>query len=55
VCNKKSSKPDIKGSRVEGIEEVRKEYKILLNKGWKKKASSKANSKVSNIISNSNK
>ena len=33
---KRSSKPVIKGSRVESIEEARKEYKKLLEEGWKK-------------------
>ncbi len=33
---KRSSKPVMKGSRVETIEEARKEYKQLLDKGWKK-------------------
>ena len=33
---KKSSKPALKGSRVESIEEARNEYKKLLEEGWKK-------------------
>tara|TARA_B100000287_G_C20569040_1_gene755740 strand:- start:263 stop:511 length:249 start_codon:yes stop_codon:yes gene_type:complete len=33
---KRTSKPIIKGSRVETIEEARKEYKQLLEEGWKK-------------------
>ena len=33
---KRSSKPVMKGSRVETIEAARKEYKELLDKGWKK-------------------
>ena len=33
---KRSSKPVLKGSRVESIEEARKEYKKLLEEGWKK-------------------
>ncbi len=33
---KRSSKPLIKGSRVETVEAARKEYKELLNEGWKK-------------------
>ena len=33
---KGSSKPVIKGSRVESIEDARKEYKHLLQEGWKK-------------------
>ena len=33
---KKSSKPVMKGSRVETIEAARKEYKGLLEDGWKK-------------------
>ena len=33
---KRSSKPVMKGSRVESIEEARKKYKKLLEEGWKK-------------------
>ena len=33
---KQSSKPVMKGSRVESIEEARKEYKKLLEEGWEK-------------------
>ena len=33
---KSSSKPVMKGSRVESIEDARKEYKKLLEEGWKK-------------------
>ena len=33
---KRSSRPVMKGSRVETIEEARKEYKKLLNEGWRK-------------------
>ena len=33
---KRASKPVIKGSRVESIEDARKEYKKLLECGWKK-------------------
>jgi len=33
---KRSSKPVMKGSRVESIEEARKEYKKLVEEGWKK-------------------
>ena len=33
---KRSSKPVMKGSRVESIKEARKEYKKLLEEGWKK-------------------
>ena len=33
---KRSSKPVMKGSRVETIETARKEYAELLKKGWKK-------------------
>ena len=33
---KRSSKPVLKGSRVETIENARKEYKDLLEEGWKK-------------------
>ncbi len=32
---KRSIKPVMKGSRVESIEEARKEYKKLLEEGWK--------------------
>ena len=33
---KRSSKPVMKGSKVETVEAARKEYKELLNEGWKK-------------------
>ena len=33
---KRSSKPVMKGSRVATIEQARKEYKKLLEEGWKK-------------------
>ena len=33
---KRSSKPVMKGSRVETIEDAKKEYKQLLEEGWKK-------------------
>jgi len=33
---KRSSNPVIKGSRIESIEETRKEYKKLLEEGWEK-------------------
>ena len=33
---KRSSKPVMKGSRVETIEDARKEYNQLLEEGWKK-------------------
>ena len=33
---KRTSKPVMKGSKVESIEEARKEYKKLLEEGWKK-------------------
>ena len=33
---KRSSKPVMKGSRVESIEDARKEYKQLLGEGWRK-------------------
>ena len=33
---KRSSKPVMKGSRVETVEATRKEYKQLLDEGWKK-------------------
>ena len=33
---KRSSKPVMKGSMVETIENARKEYKELLERGWKK-------------------
>ena len=32
---KRSSKPVMKGSRVETVEAARKEYKQLLDEGWK--------------------
>ena len=34
--HKRSSKPIMKGSRVETIEAARKEYKQLFEEGWKK-------------------
>ena len=34
--HKRSIKPVMKGSRVETIENARKEYKDLLEQGWKK-------------------
>ena len=40
---KRSSKPVIKGSRVESIEDARKEYKKLLEEGWKKTSTFKSN------------
>ena len=33
---KRSNKPVMKGSRIETIEAARKEYKKLLEEGWKK-------------------
>lgn len=33
---KRASKPVVKGGRVETIEAARKEYKQLLDEGWKK-------------------
>ena len=33
---KRSSKPVMKGSRVETIDDARKEYKQLLEEGWRK-------------------
>ncbi len=33
---KRTSKPVMKGSRIEPIEAARKEYKKLLEEGWKK-------------------
>ena len=33
---KRLSKPDMKGLRVETLEDARKEYKKLLDEGWKK-------------------
>ena len=33
---KRSSKPVMKGSRIESIEDARKEYKKLLEEGWQK-------------------
>ena len=40
---KRSSKPVMKGSRVESIEDARKEYKQLLDEGWKKTSIFKSN------------
>ena len=34
--SKRSSKPVMKGSRIETIEQARREYKELLEEGWKK-------------------
>ena len=39
---KRSSKPIIKGSRVESIEDARKEYKHLLEEVWKKKSTDRS-------------
>ena len=39
---KRSSKPVMKGSRVESIEEARNEYKKLLEEGWEKTYRSKS-------------
>ena len=36
IVYKRCSRPIMKGSRVENIEEARKEYKKLLDDGWKK-------------------
>ena len=33
---KRSSKPVMKGSRIETVEDARKEYRELINEGWKK-------------------
>ena len=33
---KRATKPVMKGSRVESIDDARKEYKKLLEEGWKK-------------------
>ena len=33
---KRNSKPVMKGSRLESIEDARREYKKLLEEGWKK-------------------
>ena len=53
---KRSSKPIIKGSRVESIEDARKEYKQLLEEGWKKtsiyRIIFKHNSPLSNVLRN---
>ena len=39
---RKSSRPVMKGSRVETIEEARKEYKQLLVEGWKQTSTFKS-------------
>ena len=39
---KRSIKTVIKGSRVESIEDARKEYKKLLEEGWKKTSTFKS-------------
>ena len=33
---KRSSKPVMKGSRIESVEDAREEYRKLLGEGWKK-------------------
>ena len=33
---KRSSKPNMKGSRLENVEAAREEYKKLIEEGWKK-------------------
>ena len=38
---KRSIKPVMKGSRVESIEDARKEYKQLLEEGWKRTSMNK--------------
>ena len=40
---KRSSKPIMKGSRVETLEAARKEYKQLLDEGWKKNSIFRSN------------
>jgi len=47
---KRSSKPVMKGSRVETIESAKKEYKELLEKGWKKTSIFIATSKHPKVI-----
>ena len=49
---KKSNKPIIKGSRVETLEKARKEYKQLLQEGWKKTSIFKSFFKVKSLLSN---
>ena len=40
---KRTTKPVMKGSRVESIQDARKEYKKLLEEGWKKTSTFKSN------------
>mgnify|MGYP006063703223 CR=1 FL=1 len=49
---KRSSKPVMKGSRVETIENARKEYKALLEQGWKKTSIFRSFFKLPNICHN---
>ena len=49
---KRSSKPVMKGSRVETIENARKEYKALLEQGWKKTSIFRSFFKLPNLCHN---
>ena len=49
---KRSSKPVMKGSRVETIENARKEYKQLIEEGWKKTSILKIIFNDKSLISN---
>ena len=49
---KRSSKPVMKGSRVETIEDARKEYKQLLEEGWKKTSIFRSNFKFKKHLHN---
>ena len=49
---KRSSKPVMKGSRVETIENARKEYKELLEQGWKKTSIFRSFFKLPNLCHN---
>ena len=49
---KRSSKPVMKGGRVETIENARKEYKELLEQGWKKTSIFRSFFKLPNLCHN---
>ena len=49
---KRSSKPVMKGGRVETIENARKEYKELLEQGWKKTSILEVFFKLPNLCHN---
>ena len=49
---KRSSKPVMKGSRVETIENARKEYRELLEQGWEKTSIVRSFFKLPNLCHN---